>query len=156
MSKYETLKIDVTEFDESISALESQMKPYQETVRFILGRITEIKEAKDNYIVENKLYLPLDILKEHIGRSVSSICFYLEDGETCDYYSDEGIDKIGEDGHFEHSSYIGGVMSWEDEDKCYNEYYHYRKTPRRFIGIKEVTFADERSERYFAESRGDR
>ena len=137
------LKVECPAFDEAIKDLNAQAQPYRQTSKLFSDRITKTEEERDKYIFENKLYLPLEILQGFIGRDVSSITFYDENGDVFDYYNDDGCDCIEQDGHYHHSSYVTGLVTWSDKDGFYSEWYHYRKTPRKFVGIKEVNFLEE-------------
>ena len=94
-----------------------------------------------NYVVENKLYSPINKLKEYEGYDVEEITLVLENGEVKDFWGDEIM--CIRDGHFYYSSYDYGIYEFDEDTMLYYEYFRYKKSEGdKVIGYFDLVIND--------------
>lgn len=88
------------------------------------ARATE--RAAEEYYIENRLWSPMEELKDYIGDSWSHppfTLFYINLDEEEDKiehkYLDGDICEVQKDGHMFFSDYHDGIIEWDEKQNCY-------------------------------------
>lgn len=138
------IKLYVPEVHEPIKKIEEEIAPLRKKLSKEIDRICEFNKAGDKYIVENKLYFPLEIMEQYKKRSVYHVTFYKKDG-TSEWMGGE-ICEIDENGHFFSSDYSGGIVEWHPGKNKYLHYLYGAVEELEYVGIKEIVFTEEGGE----------
>lgn len=135
------IKLYVPEVHDNIEKIQEEIAPLRKKLSKEIDRIIELEKAGDKYIVENKLYFPLEIMEQHKDETVYYVTFYKTDG-TIDRKCGEicGIDK---DGHFYMSDDRGGIVEWSLEKDKYLHFLYMSVEELDYVGIKEIVFKEE-------------
>lgn len=106
-------KLDI--YKEMKQAAENFYDEYQKT-----------RIAAEEYYIENRLWSPMEELKDYIGDHFAHppfILFYInldeEGGEVEHRYLYGDICKVQEDGHMYYSDYDDGIIEWDEKQNCY-------------------------------------
>ena len=71
------------------------------------------------YIIENKLYLPIDKLIDYKGIDIAKITLVLGDGTTDSFIDCYDILEITDEGRFNLSDYESGLIEWNSKKNYY-------------------------------------
>lgn len=80
----------------------------------------------EEYYIENRLWSPIEELKDYIGKQWSHPPFTLyyinldEEGDEIEHnYLYGEICEVQEDGHMYYSDYDDGIIEWNEKQNCY-------------------------------------
>ena len=86
----------------------------------------DIANQADKHYIENRLWSPMEELKDYIGDSWSHppfTLFYInldEEGDVIqDTYLYGEICEVREDGRMYYSDYDDGIIEWDEKSNCY-------------------------------------
>ena len=86
----------------------------------------KVANQADKYYIENRLWSPMEELKDYIDESFSHppfTLFYInldeESDEIQDRYLYGEICEVKEDGHMYYSDYNDGIIEWNEKQNCY-------------------------------------
>lgn len=109
------MKTKLEIYNEMIQAAENFYIEFQKT-----------QYAAEQYYIENRLWSPMEELKEYLGDNFSHqpfTLFYInldEEGDEVEHrflYGD--ICEVQEDGHVYFSDYHDGIIEWNEKQNCY-------------------------------------
>ncbi len=88
----------------------------------LMQEIGKYESKIDNYIFENKLYIPIKNLKQYEGRDVYSITLIDDKGN----FEEWGYGEIAEieDGHYFYSDYNNGIYEYSTKDRRYHKHFY--------------------------------
>ena len=100
----------------------------------------EVSNKIEKYIIENKLYIPIEELTKFKDTDLSKIILIQDTGDTRDFWCDElmGIDT---DGHFYYSSFNGGVFEYNKATDNYTGHYCGHPTNYNIVGFINIKFS---------------
>ena len=86
----------------------------------------DIANQADEYYIENRLWSPIEELKDYIGDHFSHppfTLFYIDLDEEGDVIQDTylygEICEVRDDGHMYYSDYDDGIIEWNEKSNCY-------------------------------------
>ena len=92
----------------------------------LLDECRKTRNAAEEYYIENRLWSPMEELKDYIGDSWSHPPFTLyyinldeEGGEVEHRYLYGDICEVQKDGHMYYSDYDDGIIEWDERQNCY-------------------------------------
>ena len=136
-------KITIDEFDDEINKLKTQIQAINKTqLEPLYNQVKDLKNLKNKYIVENKLYKTFPLDKKYVKKWISNIVFITDNGETEEYFDDE-LFLVDECGYPYYSSYENGILSYSNSDKKFIHMYHSFPTKKNFVGYIDIEFNDE-------------
>lgn len=118
------------ELAKKIAELEKQLEPLKKEKG-------AINEALDNFVIKNKLYLPIDRLKDYAGKDVYEITLIDESGEEYNFYYGD-IMEITEDGHFYYSDYENGIYEYDPNTNNYHRDFCHSRENRTIVGFRDL------------------
>ena len=142
MSK--NIKLYVPLVHDNIKHIQKEIEPLRKKLSKEIDRIIEYEKSGDKYIVENKLYFPLEIMEQHKDEAVYCVTFYKSDG-TIDRQGGE-ICEIDKDGHFNMSDDHGGIIEWSWRKNKYLHFLYGSVEELDYVGIKEILFPEKDGE----------
>lgn len=126
------------EMREQIKFIKDELSQNREV--FCKPRLEKIKE------IENKLYLKIIEDKEYItdlseynGKEISFIALSSK-GEEVSLPTDEIVEVS--DGRLYLSSYEGGIVEWNEDEKKYIEYAYGGRDPLDIVGFIDISIKD--------------
>ena len=109
--------------------MENKLKAYKGMMQAadnLLNECRKIRIAAEEYYIENRLWSPIEELKDYIGDSFSHppfTLFYIdldrEGDEVKHRYLYGEICEVQEDGHMYYSDYDDGIIKWNEKQNCY-------------------------------------
>lgn len=91
-----------------------------------MTNIKKTQSAAKEYYIENRLWSPIEELKDYIGDSFSHppfTLFYInldEEGDVINHrYLYGEICEVQEDGHMYYSDSDDGIIEWDEKQNCY-------------------------------------
>lgn len=136
---YEDIRKDLNDAKE-------ELKPVSKEYHNLIKKIISLKKELEKYEVDNGLFYPMSDLNKYIGKEISSIKLVerKNDGtlEVEEIINDEMF-SVDKNGHLKFSSYVSGVMGYDEKLEKYVEYYHCFRTVHDYIGFLEIEFEDE-------------
>ena len=92
----------------------------------VVDKIWKVEKKIEKFIFKNKLYLPIENLKEYEdGTDIKEITLISDKGEFKEF-SDMEILEIRK-GHVHASDYTEGIYEYDSEENKYFHYYHWSK-----------------------------
>jgi hypothetical protein len=124
--------------------MENKLKVYKKMMQaagnfYAEARATE--KAAEKYYIENRLWSPMEELKDYIGDSFSHppfTLFYMKEGEEeiKSKYLYGDICEVQEDGHMYYSDYDDGIIEWNEKQNCYVWAYWGNYTNIHILGFR--------------------
>lgn len=142
-----TLEVIEIDLQHAKDELEPIAKAYNEACE----KISKFKDEMERYKVKNGMYHPMEELKSHIGKEISSIKLVEKSKsgklEVNTMHNHEMF-SVDRNGHLCFSSYEMGVMGWDGIRQKYGYSFHYHTTYHDFVGYFDLDFEedDEREE----------
>ena len=109
--------------------MENKLEIYKKMMQAAKNFYAEAREterAAEKYYIENRLWSPIEELKEYLGDSFSHppfTLFYInldeEGNEIEDKYLYGEICEVQEDGHMYYSDFDDGIIEWSEKQNCY-------------------------------------
>lgn len=103
----------------------------------------KLEYAAKEYFISNRLWSPMEELKDYIGESFSHppfTLFYInldeEGGEIESSYLYGEICEVQEDGHMYYSDYDDGIIEWCEKQNCYVWAYWGNYTNIHILGFR--------------------
>lgn len=137
------IDVNVDEFDNQIKELKDQIKEINQTqLEPLYNKVTSLKQQKNKYILNNKIYKTFPLDERYIGKDISCITFIDSKGETEEFYNDETFNVDGR-GFPHYSSFEHGVLSYSFADEKFVFWRYGLKYEKDFIGYTYLRFEDE-------------
>ena len=109
--------------------MENKLKTYKEIMKQadeLYYKAKALENEAKKYFIENRLWSPMEELKDYIGDSFAHppfTLFYIdldEEGNKVEYdYLYGEICEIQEDGHMYYSDYDDGIIEWNEKQNYY-------------------------------------
>jgi hypothetical protein len=124
--------------------MENKLKVYKEMMQAAENFYDEYHKtrvAAEEYYIENRLWSPMEELKDYIGDSWSHppfTLFYIVEGEEeiKSKYLYGDICEITNSGHLYYSDYDDGIIEWDAEEQTYYWTYWGTHTNIHILGFK--------------------
>lgn len=137
-----TLEDIEIELQDAKAELEPIAKAYNEACE----KLSKFEDEMKRYKVKNGMYHPMEELKSHIGKEISSIKLVekLKSGmlEVNTMYNYETF-SVDRNGHLYFSSCEMGVMGWDGIRQKYCYSFHYHTTYHDFVGYFDLDFEED-------------
>lgn len=139
MRAYEEIERDYEEVRKRLDTLDKERGP-------LLLRSRELSKEMEMFKVYHGIFHPMFELEKYKGKDVSSIRLIVKDENSNltieDFYSDEDVFFINDQGHLEYSSLINGCMEYDEETRKYVFMKHFNRTEYDFVGFIDISLMD--------------
>lgn len=136
---YEDIRKDLNDAEE-------ELKPISKEYHKLIKEISLLKNELEEYEVNNRWFYPMSDLNKYIGKEISSIKLVerKNDGtlKVEEIINDEMF-SVDKNGRLHFSSYVSGVMDYDEELEKYVEWYHFCRMVHDYVGFLEIEFEDE-------------
>lgn len=100
-------------------------------------KLEEADEFLDKFLKKNKIYAPIEILKNYNDKEISKITLINDKKEEWTYTGGE-IMEI-RNGHFYYSDYESGIVQYDSADNHYHHHFHWHDSDLGVIvGVRNV------------------
>ena len=136
--------MDVQRVLDEYKHLDTKIATKRKSLNKDIDRFSNLEERLMEFIITNKLYIPIEDLIKYRDENGTVNEITLIDSDNCYRVWVAGdIADITEDGRYYFSDYTEGIYSYDEEDGLYHHHYHWHESEGdKIVGFMNLEIDD--------------
>ena len=127
--------------ERTLEIMEIELDSAKKQFEPLKKKISELEREIKKYKLDNTLYHPMSELVNYKGKYVRSITLVERDEDgtlDTDFMYDDDIFEIDDDGHLYYSSYLDGIIRYDNKAEKYVHMYYGHPEYHDYVGFTEI------------------